>query len=91
MAAAVELPSYALKVPNISACPVWTCTQSNIKKYRDFIFHRRIFSLVRALVFLNNNFNKKMPSIVLNDEDKKLIALVNRELKQYNQLMDLIK
>ncbi|CAB4003064.1 methionine--tRNA ligase, cytoplasmic-like [Paramuricea clavata] len=45
----------------------------------------------RALVFLNNNFNKKMPSIILNDEDKKLIALVNRELKQYIQLMDLIK
>ena len=32
-----------------------------------------------------------MPSIILNDEDKKLIALVNRELKQYIQLMDLIK
>jgi hypothetical protein len=42
-------------------------------------------------MFLNNNFNKKMPSIVLNDEDTKLIALVNRELKQYIQLMDLIK
>ena len=25
------------------------------------------------------------------DEDKKLIALVNRELKQYIQLMELIK
>ena len=40
---------------------------------------------------MNNNFNKKMPSITLNDEDKKLIALVNRELKQYIELMDLVK
>lgn len=42
-------------------------------------------------MFLNNNFNKTLPCIVLNDEDKKLIALVNRELKQYIQLMDHIK
>jgi hypothetical protein len=57
------------------------------------IFLPNIFLSIpcRALVFLNNNFNKKMPSIILNDEDKKLIALVNRELKQYIQLMDLIK
>ena len=32
-----------------------------------------------------------MPEMILNDEDKKLIVLVNRELKQYIQLMDLIK
>ena len=42
-------------------------------------------------MFLSNNFNKKMPAITLNDEDKKLIALVNRELKQYIELMDLVK
>ncbi|XP_046846002.1 methionine--tRNA ligase, cytoplasmic-like isoform X2 [Xenia sp. Carnegie-2017] len=45
----------------------------------------------RALVFLNNNFKKKMPAVILNDEDKRLITLVNRELKQYIHLMDLIK
>ena len=32
-----------------------------------------------------------MPAITLNDEDKKLIALVNRELKQYIELMDFVK
>ena len=42
-------------------------------------------------MFLSNNFNKQMPTITLNEEDKKLIALVNRELKQYIELMDRIK
>ena len=32
-----------------------------------------------------------MPEMILNDEDKKLLALINRELKQYIELMDLIK
>ena len=43
------------------------------------------------MVFLEKNFSKTVPAIVLMDEDKKLIALVNRELKQYIQLMELIK
>ena len=58
----------------------WCC------HFNEFLFWR-----FRAVVFLEKNFSKTVPAIVLMDEDKKLIALVNRELKEYIQLMELIK
>ncbi|XP_034942516.1 methionine--tRNA ligase, cytoplasmic [Chelonus insularis] len=42
----------------------------------------------RALVFLENNFASQIPEIKLRDEDVNLLALIQRELTQYNASME---
>ncbi|PFX24554.1 Methionine--tRNA ligase, cytoplasmic [Stylophora pistillata] len=37
----------------------------------------------RALMFVQNNFDSCIPAMALTDEDKKFIALINKELKTY--------
>lgn len=42
-------------------------------------------------MFVSKFFNGAVPEIVLQDEDKRLIAQVSWELKQYIQLLDKVR
>lgn len=42
-------------------------------------------------MFVSKFFNGCVPEIVLQDEDKRLIAQVSWELKQYIQLLDKVR
>lgn len=42
-------------------------------------------------MFVSKFFNSCVPEIVLQDEDKRLIAQVSWELKQYIQLLDKVR
>ncbi|XP_071510373.1 methionine--tRNA ligase, cytoplasmic-like [Diadema antillarum] len=45
----------------------------------------------RALMFLEKNFDGKIPELKLESEDERLIAEVNRELKHYVALLERVK
>lgn len=46
---------------------------------------------LRAGMFVTKFFEGCVPAMVLQQEDKKLLALVGWELQQYLQLMDKVK
>ncbi|KAI1280497.1 Methionine--tRNA ligase, cytoplasmic [Halotydeus destructor] len=45
----------------------------------------------RALMFVYNNFEGVIPEIVLNEDDKRLVADINKEVKKYIELLDKAK
>jgi methionyl-tRNA synthetase len=42
----------------------------------------------RALSFIAMNFDRKIPEIVLNDVDRELFGEINRELREYGELLE---
>uniref|UniRef100_A0A8C1EG80 Methionyl-tRNA synthetase n=1 Tax=Cyprinus carpio carpio TaxID=630221 RepID=A0A8C1EG80_CYPCA len=48
-------------------------------------------SLLRAGMFVSKFFDGRVPEMLLNEEDKRLIAQVRWELKQYVQLLDKVR
>lgn len=48
-------------------------------------------SLLRAGMFVSKFFDGRVPEMLLNEEDKRLIAQVRWELKQYIQLLDKVR
>ena len=49
----------------------------------DMLVIDKFFLFFSALMFVQKNFDGSIPAMELTDDDKKFIALINKELKTY--------
>ena len=49
----------------------------------DMLVIDKFFLFFSDLMFVQNNFDGSIPAMELTDDDKKFIALINKELKTY--------
>lgn len=78
---------YLLYIRPESQDTVFSWTDLMTKNNSELLNNLGNYAL-RALTFIHNNFGGKMPSITLNDEDKILLAKINKELHSYIEKME---
>ena len=57
----------------------------------DMLVIDKFFLFFSDLMFVQNNFDGSTPAMELTDDDKKFIALINKELKTYIDNLEKIR
>ena len=57
----------------------------------DMLVIDKFFLFFSDLMFVQNNFDGSIPAMELTDDDKKFIALINKELKTYIDNLEKIR